>query len=321
MPAFKKIWNCVTPTANSLPQWQLIMQDIHDHLILAGWEQTATAGQIADISSVSTYPTRDQETHFRVYKLNDGHGELHGDIFMKVTFSAYRLGYFNSVHLPLCPGTKIQVSKDTVFDDATTLTCRLPTGSRHSGTSASHTALSTSSIICSNPDLGFFGFVYGPGSLTYGENYAGAPFSIIIQRILNDDLTIADGFVVYGVHQLSELSSLSGTIGASKEALHSAMKVISPSFNNSSPVNNHSPRPFGTNVTAMAGGSVQVAPVYYAMPQIKQCPTLCSYLDAQITAGTQFEVQAPHGEIFNFVSLGHCGLTAGDSSSYAMLYQ
>lgn len=314
----------VAPISENLANWKIIMQEIHDNLVTSGWEQTTAPGQIEDLNDVTALPAQDMRTHFRIYRLDDGHSFQHGEIYMRVTFTRYRAGMSQSWHLGLAPGCRIEVSQDSTFPAGMTFVAASPSGWVNGNTSSSYTATLGVSMICSNPELGFYGFVYGSGSIMSTSispsAYEGCPFAILIQRHLtNDLLSVESGFSVYGMNTGGGASGSPWQV--TKETFPMGLKTFSPTFVTENTIHNHSPRPFGQNVVGIPGGTIQVAPVYHATPEIKQCPTLVSYLYSQMGAGTQFELETVGGNILNMISLGETGLSAGHSSCIAMLYQ
>lgn len=307
-----------------------MMNEIHDSLVGSGWVQTDEPGQLDNIDAVLAIPSGGNYSLFRIYELIDGHEHL-SRVFMKVAFTTHDI-LKSSTHpsnrVGNWAGTGVWLSDDITFPESKTIFTGYPstgTGGAASPTSGI-TIVAGNSMICSNPDLGFYGFVYDSGSYTYDNTAYGdfsAPFAVFIQRHLSSDGEVLPGFSVWVRNQTSSnggATNGNGTMTFRMEEHQAQYRFIGPEYVSPRRNDSHA-RAFCEVQTALPGGVIQVAPVYAMTPAVVQVPTLLTYIHGQISAGTQFEAETTGGNTYNFIATGMSGVYAGADSTFAMLFQ
>lgn len=311
------------PQRDDLTAWKALFTDVHDSLLLSGWTQTATAGQLV-IADVATLPNDNTYAGFREYAWNDD-WQATAPVVLQLYFGCGIEGLYDnsSGKRTRTPNLKTQV----YFFGAKVAEFRCPQ-SYYNGSASTTTALTTQgySLLCNHPDRGFFGVVYGAGSRNkpwssnYGSYY-GATWSLFLQRYLNDSGVPSDaGLAIYCPNLATNNDEPMTSINLARSLSISAPKagpVISR--------DNLAPR-----VKRVGDGSdgqrIFVEPIYYYDGIPKPHPHLVSYLNTDITAGSTFPLTTALGVSSTFVALGNetClspGVEEYQRAGVAMLFE
>ena len=322
------------PYRDNLAVWKTISLEIHGELIASGgWIQSPDTGQL-DINAVAALPADGSYAGYRIYFLADA---LHtsAPIYMKLEFGCANEGHYVGA---TCRSRtlRIQVSFGKATDGAGNITALsipvrygCPQTFSVSGTVTTELTNAGMSYICSNPERGFFGFVYGAGSRNKPLASANggafqASFALFLQRTTNSaGVPTSEGFTVYG-HSINT-SLIGGTNVAASLEIPSVYFHVRTASNEVFTGVNGATRHFAAEAVPI-GGVAQFHPVFTRTPQIKQIPTLLTYRTIDLAEGTQVQAEVIPGQIDNFITLGNeiemvpDSLT-GSAGSFAMLYQ
>lgn len=289
----------VTLARNNVEVWREICLDVHNNLIEAGLVQTDDTGQL-DIDSIDEMPANNIEVGYRVYRWNDA-AQSTSPIFMKVGF---RTGFVGSSWSGNTLYPKFSTQFSTSTDGAGGMSGPSWLHPRDEGVTGSELDLviSPGTSYCSrNDDNGFFGFVYAAGmydtraSGSYSA-YMGL-LNIFIQRDSHGGFSVLGGWNNVGNTTSPNYRLLQFGAGYS---------FVSPDGSFSTMTRTAAPRPFAS-VDFNPVNGVNFAPVYScnSLKQIKQWPSLVTYHNDIIAAGSEFDLEIIKGETKNFIALGN----------------
>lgn len=302
---YTKAWVPPTiPLCNNLSAWKTLFNDLHDNLILSGLAQTDTAGQLV-INDVETLPADNAFAGFIEYAFTDDL-QATAPIKLQLYYGCGVEGLYSSSTSTRSRTPRIKC--EVYFKSALVSTFQCPQAFHYANSSVTTQLTDVGySLLCNNPDLGFFGITYGAGSRnkpfanSYGSYY-GATFTCCIQRYLDNNGTpIANGIAILSPNLGSNDANniwASGNLNASYNK--------SCSFNISASRTDLMPRlRRATDLGSITGTLVE--PVYYIGidNQPKLWPNLVTYLNSDITACEEFSFTPAIGAERNFVALGN----------------
>lgn len=322
----------------SIESWRAHYLELHDLLLASGWIQTADTGQL-DIAAVAAMPGKDVYVGYRMYEIDDDLSAAGYKIYMKLEFGGYSETATTSYHtgstgnIKTSFGMKTDGAGGLLSQSMAPLTpvplVRHPasTTSTYNGISFTRPTLSYS-YCCKNDDLGFFGLMFACNQRGWGSNgdsrYNASSLSIFLQRTLDDSgAPTGEGFTVYVPRTVASNSRWPLTMVSS--TAHNITCGYSYSSNTIQSTFYSSPRPAGLDGEPISG-RIQIGPTYsYVDASPKFNPNLVTYRTADITEGSQFEVEVAPGDFRNFIALGpgtgQCPDQFGPQNSFAMLYE
>lgn len=326
---------------SSIASWRAHYLELHDLLLASGWVQTDDSGQL-DIASVVAMPGRDVYVGYRMYEIDDDLSAAGYKIYMKLEFGGYSETSNTSQHNTTSATGSIKTSFGMKTDGAGGLLSQSMAPltpapiMRHPASllsefnnniSFSRPVLSYS-YCCKNDDLGFFGLMFACNQRGWASQsssrFNAASLSVILQRTLDDSgVPTGDGFTVYVPRTVASDSRWPLTMVSS--TAHNITCGYSYSSNTIQSTFYSSPRPAGLNGEPISG-RIQIGPTYsYVDASLKFNPNLVTYRTADITEGSQFEVEVAPGDFRNFIALGpgtgQCPDQFGPQNSFAMLYE
>lgn len=321
-----------------IESWRAHYLELHDLLLTSGWIQTADTGQL-DIASVVAMPSKDVYVGYRMYEIDDDLSAAGYKIYMKLEFGGYSETSNTNFHLGSTGSIKTSFGMKTdgagglLSQSMAPLTLaplmRHPASFSGANSNLSFTRPSLSySYCCKNDELGFFGLIFacnqrGWASI-FSSRFNAASLSVFLQRTLDDSgVPTGDGFTVYVPRTVASDSRWPLTMVSS--IAHNITCGYSYSLNAIQSTFYSSPRPAGLDGEPISG-RIQIGPTYsYVDASLKFNPNLVTYRTADITEGSQFEVEVAPGDFRNFIALGpgtgQCPDQFGPQNSFAMLYE
>lgn len=323
-----------------IASWRTHYLELHDLLLASGWIQTADTGQL-DIAAVVAMPSKNVYVGYRMYEIDDDLSAAGYKIYMKLEFGGFSETAYSQFHNQATATGSIKSSFGMKTDGAGELLSQSMAAltpapiMRHpaselsvSNNNLSFTRPSSYSYCCKNDDLGFFGLMFACNHRGWTSEtsawFNGASLSIFLQRTLDDSgVPTGDGFTVYVPRTAASNSRWPLTIGPS--TAHNVTCGYSYSSNTIQTTFYSSPRPAGLD-GAPISGRIQIGPAYsYVDASLKFNPNLVTYRTADMTEGSQFEVEVAPGDFRNFIALGpgtgQCPDQFGPQNSFAMLYE
>lgn len=324
-----------------IASWRAHYLELHDLLLTSGWVQTADTGQL-DIASVVAMPGRDVYVGYRMYEIDDDLSAAGYKIYMKLEFGGYSETAYELFHNQTTATGSIKTSFGMKTDGSGGLLSQsmaplapAPIMRHPASVAASSTntlgftrPVLSYSYCCKNDDLGFFGLIFacnqrGLVSQTLSQ-FNGSSLSIFLQRTLDDSgVPTGEGFTVYAPRTVAQQSRWPNYMIST--TAHNLTCGYSYSSNAIQSTFYSSPRPAGLDGEPISG-QIQIGPAYsYVDASLKFNPNLVTYRSADITEGSQFEVEVAPGDFRNFIALGpgtgQCPDQFGPQNSFAMLYE
>lgn len=343
---YTRSWTPATiPYRNNLSAWITICKDIHNEMINAGLVQTADTGQLADFDAVGTLPADGAFQGYRMYAFADALAAT-CPILIRLDFGCGTEGNTTSSSAWQRTRTlRIKITVGKTSDGAGNITAlsvnttwECPQTLSGSGSVTSELTSPGTSVICYNAAVGFFGFFYGLGSrnkpnaydggsgLDNPGCYHGCTLGIMIQRDIDANGTPIDsGFSLWQQDESGTWSSV-GWASQSVFTANCARTTYIPKTGTACiSAFTSAARPGDTKGTPI-GGVPQIHPVYIITPEVKRTQSIVTYINADISVGTQFQLEVKPGTVRNFIALGNENRLAPDPfagylCSFAMLFE
>lgn len=301
------------PLRNDLNAWKILFQDVHDSLILAGLVQTDTPGQLV-IQDVEALPDDGSFAGFIEYAFDDDL-QAEAPVVIRLEYGCGVEGLGNFQHTRgRVPRIRSQVSLSGSMGSSP----GHPQSYNAGASVASQPTHPGTSYIHYDKGKGFLGVVYGTGSRNkpWGNttgSYYGATLTLFVQRDLTPSgvPTSTGVAVMYPDLQNQILSNLwnSGVLRRSLSQFITADEAYPPLANMALRV--------GGIDFGVFNGNINTQQAYYTHPSegFKPFPFIVTYVNEDVIAGTEFELEVFPGTSTTFVTLGNETSLSADSIS------
>lgn len=302
------------PLRDDLNAWKILFQDVHDSLLLAGLVQTDTPGQLV-IQDVEALPADGSFAGFIEYAFDD---ELQAEAPVVI-----RLEYGCGVEgLHTSTGSRSRIRTPRIRSQVSLLgvsgnTAGHPQSADYSsGSDTSQLTHLGTSYIHYDKGKGFLGIVYGAGSRNKpwphsAGSYYGATLALFVQR----DLTPSGAPTPEGVAVMyPDLQSQSTADLWTTGVLRRSLSQFITADEAYPPLADMALRVGGIDF-GVFNGNINTQQAYYTHPTegFKPFPFIVTYVNEDIIAGTEFELEVFPGTSTTFVALGNETSLSADS--------